>query len=126
MLYVIAMSKRHKVLQKDATAIYDGIKAFEPMKLGGTITGAEIKVEKCFGRIFQMDDSVNECNDVHLVLLGDFNEAERLAMGRYFTGVNEAQVVEEYKNLSGDVLRYQGGRQALDLLMSYISRQTKH
>lgn len=126
MLYVIAMSKRHKVLQADGTPIYDGIKAFEGMQLGGTITGAEIKVGTCFGRIFQMDDSVNECNDVHLVLLGDFSEAERIDMGRYFTSVTEAMPVEDYKNLSGDVIRYQGGRQALDLLMGYISRQTKH
>ena len=126
MRYVIAMSKRHKVLQADGTPIYDGIKAFEGMQLGGTITGAEIKVGNCFGRIFQMDDSVNETNDVHLVLLGDFNEDEQADMGRYFTSVVEAQPVEEYKNLSGDVIRYQGGRQALDLLMGYISRQTKH
>lgn len=126
MLYVIAMSKRHKVLQNDSQALFDGIKAFEALQLGGTVTGAEIKVGKCFGRIFQMDDSVNECNDVHLVLLGDFNDAERSDMGRYFTSVAEAQPVEEYKNLSGDVIRYAGGRQALDLLMSYISRQTKH
>jgi hypothetical protein len=126
MLYVIAMSKRHKVVQADGKPIIDGIKAFEGMQLGGTITGAEIKVGLCFGRIFQMDDSVNQCDDVHLVLLGDFTEDERSDMGRYFTSVAEATPVEEYKNLSGDVIRYAGGRQALDLLMGYISRKTKH
>jgi hypothetical protein len=124
MLYIIAVSKKHRIKITDAQALYDGIKAFESMDLKGTIVARELEVGKYFGKLFQMDDATNECNDVHLVMLGDFKEAERIEMGRFFTPIVEAMPEEEYVNLSGDVLRYKGGRHALDLLMQYMKRKS--
>lgn len=125
MLYIIAVSKKLRIKISDAEALFDGVKAFEGKELSGTISARELEVGKYFGKLFQMDDPVNECNDVHLVMLGDFKEHERLEMGRFFTPIVEAMPAEEYTNLSGDVLRYHGGRAALDLLMNYMKRKTE-
>lgn len=125
MLYVIALSKKAKIHISDAQALYNGVKAFAEMDLSGKILGREIKVGLCYGKIFQMDDPVNECGDVHMTLLGDFSEAERSDVGRYISGIVEALPVEEYPFLAGDVVRYSGGRTALNLLFDYMAR-TKH
>lgn len=125
MLYLIALSKKAKVSIHDAQPLYNGIKAFAEMDLAGKIHGREIKVGKCYGKIFQMDDTVNTSDETHLVLLGDFSADERHDAGKFISTIVEAMPVEEYKFLAGDVVRYNGGRQALDLLMGYMAR-TKH
>lgn len=124
-LYIIALSKRAKIHISDAQALYDGVKAFEGMQLSGAIQGREIKVGTCYGKIFQMDDPVNECDFVHMALLGDFTEDERGDVSHFISGIVEALPAEEYTFLAGDMVRYNGGRRALDLLMGYMAH-TKH
>jgi hypothetical protein len=125
MLYIIALSKRKKIHIGDAQALYDGVKAFEGMQLSGTIEGHEIKVGTCFGKIFQMNDPVNTSDFVHLALLGDFTEAERADVGHFISGIVVALPAEEYPFLAGDMVRYNGGRGELDLLLNYM-KQTRH
>lgn len=125
MLYLIAMSKRAKVDIGDAQALYNGVTQFAEMNLSGKIIGREIKVGLCYGKIFQMDDPVNATNDVHLALLGDFTPLERGDVSHFISTIVEAMPGEEYSFLAGDMVRYNGGRQTLDLLMGYVDR-TKH
>jgi len=125
-LYLIALSKKAKIHIGDAKALYNGITAFAEMDLSGTISGREIKIGLCYGKIFQMEDPVNETNDVHLTLLGDFTADEISDVSHYISTLVEAAPGEGYKFLAGDVVRYNGGRQALDLLMQYEAKKRAH
>lgn len=125
MLYLVALSKKAKVDIGDAQPLYNGVKQFAEMNLSGKIIGREIKVGLCYGKIFQMDDPVNETNDVHLALLGDFSELERGDVTHFISTIVEAMPGENYTFLAGDMVRYNGGRQTLDMLMGYVDR-TKH
>lgn len=122
-LHLLAISKYRKVDLEDGEHLFNVVKAFEPLKLGGHIQGREFKVDNWYGKMFNMKAEDLHHDDAHVILMGPFNTRERAILAKYFADLIECGYGERYKNDAGEIIVYPGGAAMLEKLTKHMANQ---